>query len=69
MIELFKNRIVNIQEIAYVEPKKYLEKVGYYIKIIFRNGKEIELFYEDDNRTYWLKDIDRLKGELLNDKL
>ena len=69
MIELFKNRIVNIQEAAYVEPKRYLEKVGYYIKIIFRNGKEIELFYEDDNRTYWLKDIDRLKGELLNDKL
>ena len=38
MIELFKNRIVNIQEIAYVEPKRYLEKVGYYIKIILRNA-------------------------------
>lgn len=68
MIELSKNRIINEDEIAYIEPKRFLDRLGYYIIITLKNGKEIELFYEDDYRTYWLKDIERLKGRLINGK-
>lgn len=68
MIELSKNRIINEDEIAYVEPKRYYNRLGHYIVIILKNGKEIELFYEDDYRKYWLEDIEKLKGGLTNGK-